>query len=161
MAAVPRVVADTPPPAFIPCGAVDCLTSDDGSLQVHVGTYADCSGSTALQRDEAALDTCITDRRYFLGHNPGVFTPLMHMPVGTLLTWRDHGGAAHRYRITSERDMSVSESPSPTSASVVAQFQTCVTPDGSVARVFDAVSASQSSNSTPLLSFGSSPTPAP
>jgi hypothetical protein len=90
----------------------------------------------------ADIDTCVTDVTYFLGHNPGVFTPLMSETVGSVLTWYDGAGNAHVYRVVSVRtwyrDNGV---PPKTSPSVVAQFQTCQVSDGSVDRILDAVPA--------------------
>ena len=63
------------------------LTSDDRTLHAGVGTYTDCSGRTPLQNGEAAIDTCIRGRHYFLGHNYGVFTPLLHMQPGDQSRW--------------------------------------------------------------------------
>lgn len=54
------------------------LMSNDGSLDTSVGIYSDCSGRTPLSHAEAQIDTCETGS-YFVGHNPGVFAPLLHM----------------------------------------------------------------------------------
>jgi sortase (surface protein transpeptidase) len=116
------------------------LTSDDGTLKTGVGTYADCSGRTALQTGEAAIDLCISGRTYFLGHNAGVFTPLMHMHAGDHLTYADGHGDHHRYRIVSTRDWTAANGTAPvTQVDVSAQFQTCIRPDGSLDRIVDVV----------------------
>jgi hypothetical protein len=116
------------------------LTSDDGTLNTGVGTYADCSGRTRLQSNEAAIDVCISGRTYFLGHNAGVFTPLMHMHAGDHLTYTDGGGGHHRYLIVSTRDwLAVNGTAPVTRGDVSAQFQTCIRPDGSLDRIVDVV----------------------
>jgi len=107
-----------------------------------VGIYSDCSGDSPLTRAEAAIDTCISGATYFVGHNPGVFTPLMHMGVGSIITYYDGSGAAQRMRVVSVRNWNRSDGAPPTTESdVVAQFQTCVTWDGSVDRILDTVAA--------------------
>jgi hypothetical protein len=62
--------------------------------------------------------------------------------VGSLITWYDSGGEAHPLRIVSQRDLPRS---TPTlllsQPDVVAQFQTCLTADGSLDRILDAVQA--------------------
>lgn len=116
------------------------LTSDDRSLHTGVGTYTDCSGHTPLQSDEAALDSCIPGRSYFLGHNVGVFTPLLHMRVGDHIMWTAPQGDQHRLRIVAVRDWTASRGAPPVSRrDVAAQFQTCIRQDGSVDRILDAV----------------------
>jgi hypothetical protein len=116
------------------------LTSDDRTLHTAVGTYTDCSGRTPLQSGEAAIDTCISGRRYFLGHNHGVFTPLLHMQPGDHIDWTDGRSAYHRLRIVAVRDWEPSEGAPPVvERDVVAQFQTCVREDGSVERILDTV----------------------
>ncbi len=116
------------------------LTSEDGTLRAGVGTYTDCSGHTPLQSNEAALDTCIHDRRYFLGHNVGVFTPLLHMHPGDHLDWTDGRNRRHRLRIVAVRDWVPSDGAPPVvEPDVAAQFQTCAREDGSLERILDAV----------------------
>jgi hypothetical protein len=116
------------------------LASDDGSLKVGVGSYTDCSGRTPLQIGEAAVDSCITGRTYFVGHNLGVFTPLLHMAVGDHITWTTASGESHRLRIIAVRDwIALDGLPPVTGSDVAAEFQTCILPDGSLDRIIDAV----------------------
>jgi hypothetical protein len=138
-AATPRPVVVHPVPAVLR----NMVTSGDGTLRTGVGVYTDCSGHTPLTRAESAIDTCISGPRYFVGHNVGVFTPLMHMGVGAIITYYDGTGAAHVWRVASVRAgwRSADGVPPPTQADVVAQFQTCVVPDGSVDRILDVVAA--------------------
>ena len=138
-----RAVSVPPPPPAAPPVMRDHLTSGDGSLSTGVGIYSDCTGTTPLTRVEAAIDSCITGPTYFVGHNVGVFTPLMHMGVGSIITYYDGNGAAHVWRVASVRGdwRSAGGVPAATEADVVAQFQTCVVADGSVDRILDVVDA--------------------
>ena len=125
-----------------PGGPRNLLTSADGTLNTAVGVYTDCSGASPVPATMAAVDTCIRGRTYFVGHNQGVFTPLMHMTVGSVLTWYDSHGGVHRYRVVAVRDAAGGARPLITSSHrVAAQFQTCALSDGSVDRILDAVAA--------------------
>jgi hypothetical protein len=121
------------------------LISDNGSLSTGVGTYSDCSGRTELTHAVAAIDTCVAGPTYFVGHNPGVFTPLMSMSIGDVITWYDRNGGVHPMRIVSIRDgyASAGGAPRPTQAGVVAQFQTCepYSPSGAYDRIVDLAAA--------------------
>jgi hypothetical protein len=129
-----------PAPAPAPGGPTNLLTSADGTLHTGVGVYTDCTGAAPVPTDIAAVDTCMRGRTYFVGHNQGVFTPLMHMGVGSLLTWYDAGGAIHRYRVVAVRDTAGGARPlTTTTRRVDAQFQTCAIANGSVDRILDAV----------------------
>ena len=132
-----------PPPAPAPVVVRNLLTSDDGTLHTAVGVYSDCSGHTELTHAVAAIDTCMHNALYFVGHNAGVFTPLMHIEVGAIITYYDGAGTAHVWRVSSVRpDWTAANGVPPVSSSdVVAQFQTCVVPDGSVDRILDVVPA--------------------
>ena len=79
-------------------------------------------------------------RGNFVGHSPGVFSPLLRMAVGTVISWFDSRGSVTRYRIVAERDFRRNSGPlSLTQPDVAAQFQTCLTVDGSLDRILDAV----------------------
>lgn len=116
------------------------LVSADGTLNVPVGVYSDCSGDSPISRDRADLDPCFTGRAYFVGHSPGPFSPLLRMKIGAQITWFDGDGVANRYRVVAQRDF-VRNSATLTLAQpdVAAQFQTCLTLDGSLDRILDAV----------------------
>lgn len=137
------VAATPPPPARPPAATVRSrLVSADGRLDTAVGVYGDCSGATELAHAVAAVDTCVGDRTYFVGHNPGVFTPLMSETVGSVVTWYDGAGVAHPLRIVARRDwMRAGGVPPMVSGDVVAQFQTCLVADGSEDLILDAVPA--------------------
>jgi hypothetical protein len=144
-ASVP-VVAPTPPvarPLPAPVVRHNWLKSGDGSLDTGVGVYSDCSGATELTHTSAAIDTCVAGPPYFVGHNAGVFTPLMHMGVGSIITYYDGDAVAHAWRVVSVRASwrSADGVPPPTQPDVVAQFQTCAVPDGSIDRILDVVPA--------------------
>ena len=126
-----------------PAGPRDLLISADGTLDTTVTIYGDCSGQTELTHSQAAIDTCVSGRTYFVGHNAGVFTPLLDLGAGDIITYYDDKGAAHRLRIVEVRDnwLRANGVPPLANANVVAQFQTCETayPDGSHDRILDAV----------------------
>jgi hypothetical protein len=139
-APVVRRPASTPPPPPAPVVLRNRLTGG-GGLDTAVGVYGDCSGHSELTHAMAAIDTCISGPQYFVGHNVGVFTPLMRMGVGAIITYYDNSSIAHVWRVVSVRPNWVSANgvPAVTGADVVAQFQTCVVPDGSVDRILDVV----------------------
>jgi hypothetical protein len=136
VAAAPARKAAPPPVAPRPASYRNRLVSADGSLNVFVGYYSDCSGRTALTRAYVAIDTCVGGRTYFVGHNPGPFTPLFHMGVGTVITWWDGAGNAHPLRIIAVRALAHSGVPSLVGGAV-AQFQTCIDAAGTVNRITD------------------------
>ena len=138
--------APTPRPTAAPVVHVapprNLLRSADGRLNTAVGVYSDCSGATALTHAMAAVDTCVHQDTYFVGHNPGVFTPLLSESVGSLITWWDGSGTAHRLRIVAVRSWLRANGVPPTvSGAVVAQFQTCEVADGSRDWIYDTVAA--------------------
>jgi hypothetical protein len=133
-----RPVPPPPPPA----PPRNLLRSADGRLVTGVGIYSDCSGSTPLTRSESAIDSCVSGRTYFVGHNPGVFTPLLSESAGSIITWWDAAGTAHVLRIVAVRSWTSADGvPPPVSGAVVAQFQTCQNYDGSKDWIYDAVPA--------------------
>jgi len=120
------------------------LISDDRTLDTAVGVYTDCSGRAPVPRFEAEIDICYSDPLYFVGHNLGVFSPLMHMDVGAGITYYDAGAIPHRWRVVQvHRDWHRGHGrPAAAEPGVVAQLQTCSSPDGSVYRILDVVDAS-------------------
>ena len=124
----------------VPSPPHDRLISDSGVLDVGVGLYADCTRQTELTHAEAAIDACIPGRTYFIGHNPGPFTPTLDLQVGSELTYFDDSGTAHRYRIVGERTWNrFWGAPPLAEPGVTAQFQTCVTLDAVWDRILDGV----------------------
>jgi hypothetical protein len=142
---VTAAAATLPAPAVVPTGPPNLLQSAEGSLDTSVTVYSDCSGATELTHAAAAIDTCVGGRTYFVGHNAGVFTPLLTLGVGDVITWDDNSGAVHKLRIVAVRDnwLRANGVPPLATANVIAQFQTCETayPDGSHDRILDAVAA--------------------
>jgi hypothetical protein len=135
-------VAPAPAPTAPPPPPRSRLVSDDGRLDTGVGVYSDCSGATAVSHAYAQIDTCVGGRTYFVGHNPGVFTPLLSETVGSVITWWDGGGTAHRLRVVARRDwMRADGVPPMVSGAVVAQLQTCLVTDGSEDLILDVVPA--------------------
>lgn len=139
-------------------------------IDVTVVNYPDCSGKSEVPHGVAAIDTCVSWGRYFVGHNPGVFTPLVGMPDGTVLTYHDGADLATRYVIEGSLESSAGDPVPPPPAGATAQFQTCLTPSGSVIRIWwaDTVGApvtatptASPSTSTPAPPATPSPTPAP
>src|ERR1039458_9461515 len=63
----------TPDPRSVLIGA---------GVDTEVTTYSDCTATSPLPRSEAAIYACATWDTYFLGHNPGVFTPLLSAQNG-------------------------------------------------------------------------------
>ncbi len=109
-------------------------------LDIPVGWYSDCRGGTELTHSAAAIDTCLPGRNYFIGHNPGPFSPLATAEVGSLLTYYDGGGGAHQYRVVAARRWYRFDGPPPLAQpDVRAQFQTCLTLDATWDRILDAV----------------------
>jgi hypothetical protein len=127
----------TPTPTPIP--KVNYLQSDSGELSTSVITYSDCSGSTPLTHAAAAVDTCFP-RLVFLGHNPGVFTAVIDLKVGDLITWWDSNGVAHQFRVVQVIDASGRKVPS-YRPGIAAEFRTCITSDGSLNREVETVAA--------------------
>ena len=116
------------------------LFTADHAVYASVGVYDDCTGQAALTHAAAAIDTCVTGVKYFIGHNPGVFTGLMTVGVGGTIGYYDGSGRLHRYRVVAERTWPRTGGVPPTvNGAEAAQFQTCVTADGSVDRILDAV----------------------
>ena len=108
-----------------------------GGVDASVTWYTDCSGNSAVPRNSVAIDTCDTAVTYFVGHNPGLFTPLMSDGAGTHLTYYNGNGTATGYVIEGYWDITRAGAtfPSPP-AGTIAEFQTCVDPSATVVRVF-------------------------
>jgi hypothetical protein len=128
-----RLATAPSPPAYR-----NRLISADGSVNTGVGVYSDCSGNTPLVRYQAAIDTCIGGVTYFLGHNPGVFTGLLNESVGSTITYWDGNGTAHTLRIIARRQWVAANGLVRPVGGARYEFQTCLTPSGSVDWIFDA-----------------------
>ena len=101
-------------------------------LDVGVSIYSDCTGRTELTRKTAAIDTCVKRDVYFVGHSfGGPFTSLTHAYNGEILTWYDSAGVAHRYTIRGHQYTYAYGPVDIPPRGTAAQFQTCLTPNGS------------------------------
>lgn len=111
----------------------DRLISSNGALNVSVSYYSDCSGATPLTRYGVAIDTCVHSYLYFVGHNPGPFTPAVGLPVGSEVTYWDGSGTPHAWVVTSKQDLPFDGGNDPAffDQPAVAVFQTCATLDES------------------------------
>ena len=93
-------------PSATPEPQRDLLTGPHG-LNTSVGpAYTDCTGTSAVARSSAYIDTCHTTAVLFIGHNHGVFTPLLSFVVGDVINWYDSTGIRHQLRIIAVRDVS-------------------------------------------------------
>jgi len=135
--------ATSPVPAPAIPGPTNLLLSANGALDTSVTTYSDCSGRSELTHDAAAIDSCVSGRIYFVGHNAGVFTPLMHLGVGSIITYYDANAVAHIWRVAYviSNWRAANGVPPAQGPDVVAQFQTCVVADGSIDRILDVAPA--------------------
>lgn len=128
-------------PVAVAPAAVNRLAEEGGGLDLHVGYYGDCTRATEVGHDGAYIDGCIQrPLGYFIGHNPGPFTPMAAVPVDQVIDYYDPDGNLHRLRIVSARQWNRFWGAPPLSQSdVVAQFQTCLTLDAVWDRILDAV----------------------
>ncbi len=141
----PRPIATPmPAPRPTPYQSLPNHLYGPNGLNTSVTYYSDCSGHTPLTTTSAAIDTCTPAGIYFVGHNVGVFTPLMSYSVGTTLIYDDGQNVAHHLKVISIRD-NVPGKYAAFSAQVqlneFGQLQTCETgyPDGSLDRIIDVV----------------------
>ncbi len=139
-------------------GVTGANTLIGGGVDVSVADYSDCTSQSPVPSGVAAIDTCVTWDTYFIGHNPGVFTPILDMADGTVMTYYDSSDVAHRYVVEGSVETSFGDPVTQPPEGSAAQFQTCVTPTGSVTRIFWAVTVGAIPSSDPAPS--SSPTPA-
>ena len=95
-------------------------------IDTAVTDYSGCTAAASVPQNEAAIYTCVTWDTYFLGHNPGVFTPLLSVQDGTNLTYYDSAGVAHQYVIEGYVDLALPGGTPQPPAGTVAQFQTCL-----------------------------------
>ena len=107
-------------------------------LQVGVVDYSDCSGDTPMTRVSAVLFGCTPSAvTTFVGHNPGVFTPLLRTQTGDHVFYQ-HDGVQDAWIITARYRVS------PQDASTYAEdgsyqhavFATCAEPDSSAYWIF-------------------------
>lgn len=122
----------TPPPQR------NQLTGPHG-LNTLVGPdYTDCTGTSEVALASAQIYPCHTTGVLFIGHNQGVFTPLLSFVVGDVINWSDGAGGLHHLRVVAVRDVSSSVWPEVLGAY---EFQTCLYPmlNSPMNRYLDAV----------------------
>lgn len=107
-------------------------------MNASVGTYSDCTGRALVVGVE--IDTCIPGL-YFVGHNPGPFTPLLGYGAGTIIIWYDGSGTAHRYKVFARQSWGSGIPGTPPQNGAAIQLQTCVTSSGSVELIIDGTPA--------------------
>ena len=140
---IPAATDALPPVATLataPRPRRNVLTGPHG-LNAPVGpNYTDCTGNSEVPHDAAVVDACQTAAVLFVGHNQGVFTPLLNFVRGDVITWFDGAGAQHRLRIVAVRDVSAADFP-PVLGTY--EFQTCrfATLNSPLDRELDAVEA--------------------
>lgn len=123
--APPVDIVATPAPTPAPVTYSNYLSGPHG-LSTAVGWYSDCSGRSELTFSEAAIDTCISPELYFVGHNYGVFTPLLNYNVGDQITYWDGNGGAHVYTVVAIQNVPANSTPTAASSGYPAVFQTCL-----------------------------------
>lgn len=117
----------------------DWLEVPSVRLSLGVTTYDDCQGSEPLTRVTAARNSCAPPTVPFLmGHNPGVFSPLVGARVGDGVSYWDGSGSEHDFRLTSidrvPQNQVWEHSGAPAKPHLV--MITCAVADGSVDWVF-------------------------
>jgi hypothetical protein len=106
-------------------------------LNTGVTNYTDCTGRTHLTTAAAAIDTCLHDRIYVVGHNPGVFTPLLRFQPGDVMTFRNAAGLVDTWTVVGTRDWVYADGVPPLLDGARGQAQTCLDASGSVDRIVD------------------------
>ena len=131
-------VARPPSVTLASFGANRLVMADRFNLPVV--PYDDCTSASEITHSGAALDSCIGPAKYFVGHNPGPFAPLLQAREGDVIEYGDAQGVLHRYRVVGLRTWNRWDGPPPLlRPEVAAEFQTCVTLDGDWDRILDAV----------------------
>lgn len=59
--------------------------------------YRDCKGATPIERTHVYRDTCL-DGTYLLAHNPGPFTALLSLKIGSVVSYQHHLYTIHSIR---------------------------------------------------------------
>jgi hypothetical protein len=127
-----------PPPPAMPSNR---LRLESGGLDLSVGAYTDCTHQSEVGHDGGYIDECLHQVGwYFIGHNPGPFTALTGVPTGAVVDYYDPQAREHRFQIISDRTWNrYWGAPPPIQPGVAAQFQTCLTLDGTWDHIYDAV----------------------
>lgn len=152
----PPVGPALPAPAA-PAASPNRLVLEGGGLDLPVGVYGDCTRQTDVGHAGGYIDACIPrPLAYFIGHNPGPFSPLADAAVGRVVDYTDANGRVYRLQLVSSRSWNrFWGAPPPTRGDVVAQFQTCETIDAVWDRILDAVELPQPAPTPLVPSMGS------
>jgi hypothetical protein len=110
-------------------------------LSQSIVDYRDCTGQVPVPRDSGARDWCsAADRVWLVGHNPGVFTPLLNTHTGDLVRYWDNNGSASTNRIVSIQTVLRTAGPACIGESDPGLvLQTCAVLDGSVDWIYRTV----------------------
>lgn len=136
--AMPHVTAvDQVTPITGPADPYHNALAGPHGLSTGLTNYTDCTGRTPLTSAAAALDTCVTDRTYVVGHNPGVFTPLLQYQPGDVITFHNGAGQVDNWTIIGVRDWVYANGIPPLQPGARGQLQTCLNASGSVDRILD------------------------
>jgi hypothetical protein len=152
------------PDVSAPAGPRSWISVPSVHLGVAVVDYDDCTGNTPMTRSAAVHYLCSAQPvTVLVGHNPGVFSPLLGTHAGDLVTYRDQSGQ-RTLRLNSPVRVP------PEQAALYAQdgsythmvLTTCAAPDSSSYWVFIAVPADGATNAAPPPGSGPGPgAPAP
>jgi len=110
------------------------LVVPNAGVSTGLADYRDCTGGSGLDRNVAARDWCAADAVvYLVGHNQGVFTPLLHLRAGDLARYWDASGVAVTYRIDhiDQVDYTATSGYMMDGSRPHLTMQTCAVPDGS------------------------------
>ncbi len=127
-------------------------------LQVGVVDYADCTGDTPMTRADAVHFLCTPAAVVaFVGHNPGVFTPLLRTQPGDRVSYL-HDGTSDVYVIGAVHRVSPQEAAAYTQDGSYPHMvlTTCAEPDSSAYWVYLATPLNG-----PAGTPGTAPTPSP
>jgi len=132
--------ADQPPAAatVIPTPAAPAVKTNWISiarlgLSQPVGWYTDCLGQAPVPRWGTWRWNCAgANNTYILGHNPGVFTPILGLRPGDVVQYGDTAGTIRSYRVTMTTIVTNAQLwPLDATAVPSLTLQTCWTWDGS------------------------------
>ena len=107
-------------------------------MQVSVVDYGDCTGNTGMTRVAAVHYLCTPGSvTTLIGHNPGVFTPLLRTHAGDIVSY-SAGGVSQDFVIGNPVRVSPSQAAEYTQDSSYAHMvlTTCAEPDSSTYWVF-------------------------
>lgn len=138
----PLAPAERAAPAAPPSVRRSWISAPAVGLEIPViCCYSDRSGSVIPAQGVATIDTRAgANNLYLLGHNPGVFSPLLGLGPGALVRYWDNAGRAHDFIVQSRTSVGRTDvSPLLASyGSLTLTLQTCLTGTTSTVWVFRA-----------------------